>query len=192
MEVEKVITDLESLSQERYTEHDYISWDLDFLTNYIVNEHHKYTREALPLLIQYGDKVAKVHGGENPETIEIAHIIHELEDEMFPHMQKEENVLFPYIKHLADAKRHGESKPFAPFGTVGNPIRMMEEEHEVVGNALKKIATLSHNFTLPEGACNTFTALYTKLEEFQNMTFEHVHLENNILFPKALTLESQL
>ncbi len=141
---------LSRLSEEVYTEHDYASWDLDFLADYIVNQHHIYTRDALSLLMQYAEKVARVHGEEYPETLEIHRIVQAVNDELLAHMDKEEGILFPYIKALADARRHGTPGPFAPFGTVRNPIRMMEDEHTETGDALKRIQELTKGFTLPD------------------------------------------
>lgn len=107
-------------------------------------------------------------------------------------MHKEEMILFPYIKELAIAKKNNTSIAPPPFGTIQNPINMMEAEHDGAGDIIKQIAELSSNFTPPAKACNTFRALYAKLEEYQNDLFQHIHLENNILFPKAIVLEQEL
>jgi regulator of cell morphogenesis and NO signaling len=107
-------------------------------------------------------------------------------------MKKEELILFPFIKKLVKAERDGEEIPAIHFGTVENPIKMMEAEHEEAGEILRQIAKLSNNFTPPQGACNTYRAFYAKLDEFEQDLHQHVHLENNILFPKALNLEKKL
>jgi len=166
-------------------------WELDFLTGYIVNFHHSYVKESIPTIRLWAEKVAKVHGDHNPETIRIAHLFIEIADELTAHMFKEENVLFPYIVDLVNARKNGQPAVMRGFGTVVNPIRMMEHEHETVGNWFKEIETLSANFTPPEYACNTFRALYSALKEFEDDLFLHIHLENNILFPKAIALESE-
>ena len=171
---------------------DYNTWDLDFLADYIINTHHKYVAEANGLIIQYSDKVAKVHGHHYVETVEINKLFHAIASELNSHMQKEEMMLFPFIKQIAQAKKSGEPLVQSPFGSVQNPINMMEAEHTDAGEILVKIAELSNNFTPPAEACNTFKALYSKLEEYQNDLFQHIHLENNILFPKAIELEKQL
>lgn len=172
--------------------HDFNSWDLDFLADYIINTHHKYVVEANDLIIQYSDKVAKVHGHHYTEVIEINNLFHEIADELNMHMNKEEMMLFPYIKQLAEAKKNGSKIAPSPFGSIQNPINMMEDEHVGAGDILGKIAVLSNNHTPPAEACNTFRALYAKLEEYQNDLFQHIHLENNILFPKAIKLEAEL
>lgn len=107
------------------------------------------------------------------------------------HMKKEENILFPYIKKLVIAKNGGEFI-IPPFRTIKNPIIVMDKEHIDAGDILKGILDLTGRFTLPEGVCNTYQAYYTKLQEFQNKTFEHIHIENNILFPRAIELENTL
>lgn len=166
-------------------------WALDFLAGYIVNFHHNYVKESIPAIRLWADKVAKVHGDHNPETIRIAHLFTEISDELTSHMFKEENVLFPYIVDLVNSIKTGKPAALRGFGTVVNPIRMMEHEHETVGNLFKEIETLSGNFTPPEHACNTFRALYSALKEFEDDLFLHIHLENNILFPKAIAMESE-
>jgi regulator of cell morphogenesis and NO signaling len=172
--------------------HDYNSWDLDFLADYIINTHHKYVIEANPILIEYSDKVANVHGHHYTEVVEINGLVHALIDELNLHMKKEEMMLFPYIKQLAEAKKNGQQIAPSPFGGIQNPINMMELEHDNAGDVIKKIAELSNNYSPPAEACNTYKALYALLEEYQNDLFQHIHLENNILFPKAAILEAEL
>lgn len=184
--------EIENINNTPSNDHDYNSWDLDFLTDYILNTHHKYVVEANELIIQYSDKVANVHGHHYTEVVEINRLFHAIANELKMHMHKEEMILFPFIKELAAAKRN--DTPLAPpgFGTIQNPINMMEAEHDGAGDIIKQIAALSNNFNPPAEACNTFRALYAKLEEYQNDLFQHIHLENNILFPKAIQLEQEL
>ena len=171
---------------------DYDKWELDFLMIYIENVHHTYIRESLPIISQYVNKVAKVHGHHYSEVIEINQLFHEVANELIAHLQKEEQILFPYIKQLVQAKKEGTNRVTPPFGTVNNPIKMMEYEHDSAGNIFKQITKLSNNYTPPEGACNTFRALYAKLDEFEQDLHTHIHLENNILHPKAILLEKSL
>ncbi len=171
---------------------DYDKWELDFLMIYIENIHHTYVRESLPIISQYANKVAKVHGHHYIEVVEINQLFHEVANELLSHMQKEEQVLFPFIKQLVQAEKEGRKNTTLPFGTVNNPIQMMEHEHESAGNIFKEISRLSNNYTPPEGACNTFRALYAKLEEFEQDLHKHIHLENNILHPKAILLEKKI
>jgi len=170
----------------------YNSWELDFLTDHIINVHHSYVEENIPLLIQYAARVNKVHGHHYTELGEIQQLFSMVATELGGHLRKEELILFPFIKKMVKAKKEGGALPEAHFGTVDNPIKMMEAEHEDAGELLRKIAELSNNYTPPEGACNTYRAFYAKLEEFEQDLHQHVHLENNILFPKALQLEKEL
>lgn len=170
----------------------YDAWELDFLIDHIINVHHTYVLESIPLILQYANKVAKVHGHHYKEVVEISNLFTEVAQELSSHLQKEEVILFPYVKELVKAER-ANVKPLAPhFGAVNNPIQMMEEEHETAGDIFKVISKLSNNFTPPKEACNTFKALYSKLEEFEQDLHQHIHLENNILFPKSIKLEKKL
>ncbi len=184
IELEKLDSTTESVSQN------YNDWSLDFLVDFIINTHHKYVKSSLPLLLEYTAKVAKVHGKEHLEVVTIYDLFKEASDELSSHMMKEENILFPYIKQLVSEKN--SVKDGCSFGTVKNPIRMMEHEHDVVGNIFKTIKELSNNYTPPEDACTTYKLSYKKLEEFENDLHQHIHLENNILFPKSIKLESEL
>jgi regulator of cell morphogenesis and NO signaling len=188
----KLKEDINNIGNAPKGAQDYNTWELDFLAEYIINTHHKYVKEANELIVQYSDKVAKVHGHHYTETIEINKLFHEIANELNMHMHKEENILFPFIKAIAKAKKEGTPLSPPPFGSIQNPINMMEMEHTDAGEILFKIKELSNNHTPPEGACNTFKALYSKLEEYQDDLFQHIHLENNILFPKAIALEAEL
>ena len=185
-EVEK---DLLKIDSDVPRSHDFNNWKLDFLIDYILNTHHQYVLENIPLIIQYSDKVAKVHGQNHPETIEINKLFHAVAEELIDHMKKEENILFPFIKVQVQEHKTDSIKPNPPFGTVQNPIRMMESEHEMAGDIFKNIDKLTNNYQPPEGACNTFKVLYAKLQEFEEDLHQHIHLENNILFPRAILLE---
>ncbi len=169
--------------------YDYNSWKLDFLIDHIINIHHTYVEESIPLILQYSNRVAEVHGHHYSEVIEINKLFTEVANELASHMKKEEIILFPYIKKLLATKNEGEPLGTPPFGTVDNPIAMMEAEHESAGDIFKEIARLTNNYTPPENACNTFRALYAKLDEFEQDLHQHIHLENNILHPKAKQLE---
>lgn len=165
----------------------YNDWSLDFLSDYIVNTHHSYVKKIVPDLSAYAGKVARVHGEHHPELLEINQLTQLVCDELSSHMVKEETILFPYIKHLVAAENRGTA--LKNGNTIQKEIDTMEEEHSIVGNALDKIRSLSNNFKLPEDACASYTFLYKTLDEFENDLHIHVHLENNILFPKALELE---
>ena len=169
----------------------YDCWKLDFLVDHIENIHHKYVEQNTSIVLQYAAKVAKVHGHHYVEVVRINDLFIEVANELTTHMKKEELILFPFIKQLIKAEEKGEKVNLPHFGTVNNPIAMMEDEHENAGDIFKEIKKISNNFTPPEGACNTFKALYSKLEEFEQDLHQHIHLENNILFPKAVLLEKQ-
>jgi regulator of cell morphogenesis and NO signaling len=169
----------------------YNDWSLSFLADYIVNTHHSYVSKSLPELRTYATKVAKVHGAHHPELIPVRQLVEDINEELTGHMVKEENILFPFIKQLEAAKSNGKKVEPSGFGTVENPINMMEHEHEAVGKNLEKIRVLTNNYALPEDACASYKLLFKMLEEFESDLFIHIHLENNILFPKALKLEKQ-
>lgn len=178
---------LKGLGTEGTVEDNYNSWSLDFLTDYIINNHHQFTRSKLPEIGFYADKVAKVHGRTHPELIEIQKEFTKLSDEMVNHMNKEEEFVFPFIKKIAS----GEAIAGQAAKSASEPIGMMEEEHDEAGASMAKIRALSDDFTPPEDACATYRILFESLEGFEKDLHKHVHLENNILFPKALKLERQ-
>lgn len=168
----------------------YNDWSLDFLADYIVNTHHSYVKKVIPDIRTYSAKVAKVHGAHHPELLQINKLAQEVCDEMSSHMVKEETVLFPYVKQLVAAKNNGNGNvKFGNLDTVKTPINLMEMEHEVVGNNMDEIRKISNNYALPEDGCASYAFLFKTLDEFENDLHIHVHLENNILFPKALDLE---
>jgi regulator of cell morphogenesis and NO signaling len=190
--VDDIVADLLKLENVSAGTQNFDKWELDFLCDYIVNTHHAYVAEAMPMILSYAQKVANVHGHAHPAVVEINKLFSEVVNELTLHMKKEELVLFPYIKKLVKAKNENTVPEEPNFGTVQNPITMMEREHEAAGDLLKQIALLSNNYTIPEWGCNTFKALYNKLDEFEQDLHIHVHLENNILFPKAIELEKSL
>lgn len=167
----------------------YNEWSLDFLADYISNTHHSYVRKMLPDLRSYSVKVSNVHGDQHPELLTVRQLTEAICDELSTHMIKEETVLFPYIKQLVASKTTGNKMQYGHFNSVKTPIDMMEHEHEYVGKSLEKIRELTNNYSLPEDACASYAFLFKSLEEFENDLHIHVHLENNILFPKALELE---
>ena len=169
----------------------FADWDTRTLIAYIVGNHHAYVREALPTLLQHTAKVASVHGDRHPELIHISKLFARVADEMVEHMMKEERVLFPFIAALEDAAARPATPPAAPFGTVANPIHMMESEHEFVGDAMAEIRHLTGGYAPPADACATYQVCFQELDAFERDLHDHVHLENNLLFPKAMALESR-
>jgi len=161
------------------------------LIEYILAKHHIFTANELERLAPLMTKVALRHGEAHPELLELQDILVALVESLVPHMQKEENVLFPYIQQLEFAVDSGLPAKPPHFGTVRNPIRMMMAEHDVDGERLQKMRELTAGYALPEGACPSFTALYAGLEDLERDLHRHIHLENNVLFPAAAELESR-
>ena len=188
-----VIGALENLkNQQGSAVHDFDSWNIGFLADYIIHTHHQYVSKAIPQILPLAQKVADVHGEHHPEVIVINELFNDLADELLSHMQKEEQILFPYIKKLVAEESAGQCTDPACFGTVMGPISVMEQEHENAGVILKDLSRLSNGYQVPEDACNTFRVLYGKLKEFEDDLHRHIHLENNILFPKAIEMEQVL
>jgi len=164
---------------------DFQSWPSDLLIDYIEKRHHRYVTEKIPELLAFLEKLVRVHGPKHPELLEIGQEFSAAASELSMHLQKEERILFPFIRRMAE----GASIEQAPFGSVENPIAMMHHEHDVEGARFRRIAALSNNYTPPEDACNTYRVTYAMLQEFEADLHRHIHLENNILFPKALKME---
>ncbi len=171
---------------------DFNSWDLDLLADYIEKKHHRYVEEHIPMLQQYLHKLCRVHGDRHPELLEINEHFNQCAGALTAHMKKEELVLFPFIRKMVKSKQTHDSLDTPHFGTVENPVRMMMYEHDVEGERFRTIARLSNQYTPPDDACNTYRVTYNLLQEFENDLHLHIHLENNILFPKAVELESFL
>jgi len=165
------------------------SGSLAELIDHIVKTHHKFTREETARLNKLLDKVCSVHGKNHPELLAIRETFLGLEQELRVHLMKEENVLFPYIVRMEEALFQNEPPLPGPFGTVQNPIRMMMQEHDGAGEALRQIRQASHNFTAPEDACISYQTLYQALAGLEADLHQHIHLENNILFPRAVEME---
>jgi len=169
--------------------YDLPSGSLAELIDHIVKTHHKFTREEITRLLALSQKVASVHGQNHAELLVIRETFAGLAQELTMHLMKEENVLFPYIVRMEEAVLQRDPVLPPPFGTVQNPVRMMTQEHDSAGDALRKIREASGNFTVPEDACISYRALYQALEGFEADLHQHIHLENNILFPQAIAME---
>jgi len=168
-------------------------WNAESLTqliSHIINKHHVFTREELDRLDPLLAKVCKVYADKHPELPRIQALFQELKRELTAHMMKEEQVLFPYVAELEEASNDESAKPLAFFGTVQNPIRMMMTEHDAAGEILRSIRKLSADFAAPADACVSYQTLYQSLEELEQDLHQHIHLENNILFPRAIEMES--
>lgn len=168
---------------------DFNSWPLDLLVDYIEKTHHRYVEEKTPVILQFLDKLASVHGGNHPELLKVNELFIGCAGELAQHMKKEELILFPYIKKMMGATISHESIKPPHFGTVNNPITMMMEEHDTEGERFRTISALTKNYTPPEDACNTYRVTLAMLDEFEQDLHKHIHLESNILFPKTKALE---
>lgn len=154
-------------------------------------KHHRFVETKIQEILPYLDKITRVHGGHHPELEEVNQLFKESAGELTKHMKKEELILFPFIRKMVKAQQSGEAAQ-APFGTVQNPISAMMQEHDTEGERFRQIAELTHNYTTPEDGCNTYNVTLSLLKEFEEDLHLHIHLENNILFPKAIALEKTL
>ncbi len=166
---------------------DYGSMPLDELADHIVATHHAYLGHELPRLQAMAAKVARVHGEKDARLGELASVVDALAEELTSHMMKEERILFPVIRQFEQS----DALPFMPFGTLANPIRAMEAEHDTAGNALEDMHRLTDGYTPPDWACNTYRALVDGLRELELDLHQHIHKENNILFPRAMDVEQR-
>ncbi|WP_405604801.1 DUF542 domain-containing protein [Polaribacter sp. Asnod1-A03] len=185
---EIILEELKSVSVNQFYLKDYNSWELDFLIDFLINIHHEYEEENVLLLKECSKKAVKIHGKQIKELIEINKLIQDISDEMLEHMKNEETVLFPYIKKLIEAKNKNKKIKII-HSPLNEPIDALEDDHNKVGKTFKRISFLTNNYKVPENACNTLKVLYVKLQQFEEELKKHIHLENNILFPKAKKLE---
>jgi regulator of cell morphogenesis and NO signaling len=161
---------------------DFNNWNLAFLADYIVNTHHQYVVKTLPELVFYTQKISTVHGSHHPELVEVAALFAQVNTELLQHMQKEEEVLFPAIKEALKGEAPNARQ------TIASEINRMSGEHEFAGGAIDHISELTNHYSIPEDACNTYLVTLKLLQQFEEDLHIHVHLENNILYPKALLL----
>jgi regulator of cell morphogenesis and NO signaling len=192
VEVGAVLAALASAASEPGPElTDWSNAPLEDLIHHILAQHHEYVKTELPRLDALAQKVVAQHYTRHAELLNIHLALQKLEQELTPHLMKEEQVLFPYIVNLEHALAVGGAKPQGCFGMVANPIHMMMQEHDGAGELLAELRQLSGHYTPPEDACATFHALYAGLKEFEQDLHRHIHLENNILFPRAIALEAR-
>jgi len=159
------------------------------LAAHIRNTHHRYKRDEIKRLGPLFEKVCSVHWKNHPELLELRVTFDRLAQELRMHMVKEEAVLFPYIERMEESVVAHEPVLPPPFGAVRNPVAMMMREHDDAGTALREMRDTSHGYTAPADACLSYQTLYRALAEFEADLHQHIHLENNILFPRAVELE---
>ena len=192
LDINQVLDSLESAEHGVQAAQKKRNWQTEPLADliaHIKNTHHKYTREEIARLGPLFDKVCSVHGKNHQELLQIHEIFQGLAQELATHMMKEEIVLFPYIVRMEEATIENKPAVPAPFGTVQNPVSMMEHEHDSAGNALRAMRKESNGYAVPAGGCVSYQTLYNALEAFETDLHEHIHLENNILFPRAIAME---
>ena len=168
-------------------------WDIDFLTDYIINVHHQYLRKALPEAKDYLASLVQGHQKKFSYLPELLKIFIDLSKEMFPHLQEEETIIFPCIRQIAHAYNSRESYAALLVRTLRKPVEnVMHHEDESVNKSLHQLRQLTDHYTLPEGACVSHKVTFLKLLEIDNDLVQHIHLENNILFPRAIAMEKEL
>lgn len=190
LEIATIVSELQAIeairSSPAHDTTDYGRLPLSDLCDHIESTHHVYLRSQLPRLEQWLTKVLAAHGPQHPELEDVANVFRTLTAELVPHMLKEEHVLFPAIRRFATPESHCQF----PFGSVQNPIRMMEHEHNIAGRCLHELRRLTHDYAPPEDACVTWRQLLQGLQELERDLHLHIHKENNILFPAAARLET--
>jgi len=164
-------------------------WPLDRLVNHIVRQHHTYVRERIPILVNFLERLSDRHGREHPELYAMAILFRSVSTDLLTHLDTEEQVLFPYIKELALAARNQSAVLPGPFGTVRQPILELLCDHERESERLNRITELTCNYALPTDADSTYVGTFQLLKEFGEDLQWHVHLEANILFPRAVEME---
>lgn len=185
-----VVGDLnELLNSKTDSALDYQSWPLDLLAEYIEKKHHRYVEQKTTEIKPYLEKICRVHGGRHPELHEISEHFNATTGELAMHMKKEELMVFPFIRKMVKAKEAGTKVAMPNFESIQFPIQAMMDEHTNEGERFRLIDELSNNYTPPEDACNTYRVTFALLKEFEQDLHLHIHLENNILFPKAIELE---
>jgi regulator of cell morphogenesis and NO signaling len=168
-------------------------WDIDFLTNYLVNIHHEYLRSTLPVAAEYLDRFVEGHRQKFPHLVELKKLFNEMAKDMMPHLMEEEEVIFPYIRHIAHAYESKESYASLFVRTLRKPVEnMMKHEHECMARTLGRMRKLTDHYTPPSAACPNHIVTYKKLQEIDNDLVQHMHLENDILFPRAISMEKEL
>jgi regulator of cell morphogenesis and NO signaling len=185
-----VIRALDALPTAAAETEDVTRWPLTRLIDHIVSTHHAYVQSTSPTIGHYLAKLEEVHGARHPELHRVAAAFARLSGDLAQHMLKEEQVLFPYVRELVDHADQTFGAPRSPFGSVANPIRMMEREHREAADEVRIIRELTNGYTAPGDGCTTYAVCLAELAQFERDLHRHVHLENNVLFPRAVALEN--
>lgn len=189
VDIERVVEALEDSTDQSAESIPFDSWPTDLLIDYVLKIHHRGIRAKGPQLLADIERVERAHGERHPELRKLVTLFADSLEDIENHLQKEEQVLFPYCYRLFEAQQQGQRCEPMHCGTVANPIRVMLREHSDEGTRYKYIRTLMNNFEVPEDACPTYRLMLQDLEAFMDGLFEHIHIENNILFPRFIKLE---
>lgn len=190
LDLDQLINELNTAKERTIDDSiDFKNWSLDLLVDYIEKTHHRYVEAQIPVLMQFLLKLKSVHGENHPELIEVYDLFKASSEQLAMHMKKEELVLFPWVKKMVEADLSKSELGAPAFGTVKNPIQAMMQEHDNEGGRFREIASLTNDYTPPSDACNTYKVSFSLLKDFEEDLHRHIHLENNILFPKAEMLE---
>lgn len=182
----------QSVVEDDSNQPDFKTWPLDELADYIVDKHHRYINEKTPVILQFLNKLCSVHGQRHPELLEIYQEFSCVANELTMHLKKEEMILFPAVRDMLKNPTSSHEETGHCFGTVQNPINAMRHEHDTEGNRFRRIAELSNNYNTPADGCSTYRVTYQMLQEFEADLHKHIHLENNIMFPRAIALEQSI
>lgn len=191
---DEVVRSLEAAEQSVHVGDKIIDWQSESLTAlsaHIIDTHHIFTKQELSRLEKLIDKVCSRHGENHRELARLRELFVMLKSELIPHMLKEEQVLFPYVARMEEAVSEGFDVPPPFFVTVQNPVRMMMTEHDTAGDLLREMRSVTGNYRVPADGCISYQTLYQALADFESDLHQHIHLENNILFPRSLEMEIQ-
>lgn len=188
-DMEIVIEELQSTPSDTSVVVDFKSWPTDLLVDYILKFHHRNIRSQGPEIARLLDKVCRAHGDNHPELFEVQELFEHSLVDLDSHLQKEEMVLFPYMYELCEAKERGMPAPAFHCGTIESPIAVMMSEHDAEGERFRHIARLTNDYIAPVDACNRYRLVLEELKAFEAALHHHIHLENNIVFPRGIEME---
>jgi regulator of cell morphogenesis and NO signaling len=191
LDLDQVLAKLDQPNQQTNTISDWQEKPLGELISHITATHHAFVRSEAPRILALLDKVCSKHGSNHAELHQAREVFEALAEELGSHLMKEESILFPYIAGLESSVATGGDVPHSCFGTVQNPIRMMMFEHDNAGGALRQLRQLTGDYAVPADACVSYRTLYEAMKGLEADLHQHIHLENNILFPRAIEMEAQ-
>lgn len=190
--LQEIIDALSAIDTKKAGDMNFDTWPLDNLADYIQKRHHKYIEDAIPVIKSNLDKICTIHGNRHPELFQLKEIFNEIAGDVTSHLKKEEFILFPYIKKMVKARETNSLVSSSLFGTVNSPVNLLKADHADEGVKLQRISELTNRYATPSDGCSTYQATYQYLKDFEQDMHRHIHLENNILFPKTISLEADL